>query len=127
MAGIGCAFVVLTTATKAEEAAPPNIVLVFLDNFGWAEPGFTGGGHIRGAATPRMDQATLEGLRLTHFNVEVQYTPSRSAIMTGRYTILSEVEKLETTLQGATRVEQSPAHLHHAAVLSLVGRPPGTG
>ena len=33
----------------------PNIVLVFLDNFGWGEPGFNGGGIIRGAATPRLD------------------------------------------------------------------------
>ena len=34
----------------------PNIVLVFLDNFGWGEPGFNGGGIIRGAETPRLDQ-----------------------------------------------------------------------
>jgi arylsulfatase A-like enzyme len=67
----------------------PNIVLVFLDNFGWGEPGFNGGGIVRGAATPRMDQLAAEGLRLTNFNVEVQCTPSRSAIMTGRYAIRS--------------------------------------
>ena len=67
----------------------PNIVLVFMDNFGWGEPGFNGGGIIRGAATPRLDQLAAEGLRLTNFNVEVQCTPSRSAIMTGRYAIRS--------------------------------------
>lgn len=70
-------------------ADKPNILLVFLDNFGWGEPGFNGGGIIRGAATPRMDQLAAEGLRLTNFNVEVQCTPSRSAIMTGRYAIRS--------------------------------------
>jgi arylsulfatase A-like enzyme len=67
----------------------PNIVLVFLDNFGWGEPGFNGGGIIRGAATPNLDQIAAEGLRLTNFNVEVQCTPSRSALMTGRYAIRS--------------------------------------
>lgn len=67
----------------------PNIVIVFLDNFGYGEPGFNGGGIIRGAETPRMDQIADEGLRLTNFNVEVQCTPSRSAIMTGRYAIRS--------------------------------------
>jgi arylsulfatase len=70
-------------------ADKPNILLVFLDNFGWGEPGFNGGGIIRGAETPRMDQLASEGLRLTNFNVEVQCTPSRSAIMTGRYAIRS--------------------------------------
>jgi arylsulfatase len=67
----------------------PNIVLVFMDNFGWGEPGFNGGGVVRGAATPRLDQIASEGLRLTNFNVEVQCTPSRSAILTGRYAIRS--------------------------------------
>ncbi len=67
----------------------PNIILVFLDNFGWGEPGFNGGGIIRGAATPRLDQIASEGIRLTNFNVEVQCTPSRSAILTGRYAIRS--------------------------------------
>jgi arylsulfatase len=87
-----CVVVVLILAsiaplTFAEEK--PNIVLVFLDNFGWGEPGFNGGGIIRGAATPRLDRLASEGLRLTNFNVEVQCTPSRSAIMTGRYAIRS--------------------------------------
>ncbi len=67
----------------------PNVLLVFLDNFGWGEPGFNGGGIIRGAATPRLDQLAAEGIRLTNFNVEVQCTPSRSAIMTGRYAVRS--------------------------------------
>jgi len=73
----------------AFEQDKPNIVLVFMDNFGWGEPGFNGGGIIRGAATPRMDKLAAEGIRLTNFNVEVQCTPSRSAIMTGRYAIRS--------------------------------------
>lgn len=60
-----------------------------MDNFGWGEPGFNGGGIIRGAATPELDALAAEGLRLTNFNVEVQCTPSRSAIMTGRYAIRS--------------------------------------
>jgi arylsulfatase A-like enzyme len=67
----------------------PNVVIVFMDNFGWGEPGFNGGGIIRGAATPRMDKLADEGMRLTNFNVEVQCTPSRSALMTGRYAVRS--------------------------------------
>ncbi len=85
-----CLLVLLAClGTSAWGASQPNIVLVFLDNFGWGEPGFNGGGIIRGAQTPRMDQIAAEGLRLTNFNVEVQCTPSRSALMTGRYAIRS--------------------------------------
>lgn len=73
----------------AQGQEKPNVLLIFLDNFGWGEPGFNGGGIIRGAATPEMDRLAAEGLRLTNFNVEVQCTPSRSALMTGRYAIRS--------------------------------------
>jgi arylsulfatase len=79
----------LIVAPAAAATGKPNIVLVFMDNFGWGEPGFNGGGIVRGAPTPRLDQLASEGLRLTNFNVEVQCTPSRSALMTGRYAIRS--------------------------------------
>lgn len=77
----------LTVPLSAQDQ--PNIVLIFLDNFGYGEPGFNGGGIIRGTETPNMDRVAEEGLRLTNFNVEVQCTPSRSALMTGRYAIRS--------------------------------------
>jgi arylsulfatase len=71
------------------QSGRPNIILVSMDNFGWGEPGFNGGGIVRGAPTPRRDTLASEGLRLTNFNVETQCTPSRSALMTGRYAIRS--------------------------------------
>ena len=82
-----CVLISLSSATFAKEQ--PNIVIVFMDNFGWGEPGFNGGGITRGAATPQLDKLANKGLRLTNFNEEVQCTPSRSAIMTGRYAIRS--------------------------------------
>ena len=86
---LGLLFLLLLSGSAATAQDKPNIVLVFMDNFGWGEPGFNGGGIIRGTVTPRLDQLAAEGLRLTNFNVEVQCTPSRSAIMTGRYSIRS--------------------------------------
>ncbi len=67
----------------------PNVVIVFMDNFGWGEPGFNGGGITRGAPTPMMNKLADEGMRFTNFNVEVQCTPSRSALLTGRYAVRS--------------------------------------
>jgi len=75
----------ISSSTAAYAQEKPNIVLIFLDNFGWGEPGFNGGGIIRGTATPAMDALAAEGMRLTNFNVESQCTPSRAALMTGRY------------------------------------------
>jgi len=80
---------ILCTVTQiaSAQADRPNIVLVFMDNFGWGELGAYGGGILRGAPTPRIDSLAEEGLQLLNFNVEAQCTPSRAAIMTGRYAI----------------------------------------
>ena len=67
----------------------PNIVLMLADNLGYGELGVYGGGILRGAPTPRIDNLAAEGMRLLNFNVEAQCTPSRSALMTGRYPIRS--------------------------------------
>ena len=66
-------------------ASQPNIVILLSDNLGYGDLGAYGGGAIRGAETPRIDNLARQGLRLTNFNVELSCTPSRSALMTGRY------------------------------------------
>lgn len=69
------------------QSRKPNVVLVLMDNLGWGEPGVYGGGILRGAPTPRIDRFAGEGTRLLNFNVEAQCTPSRAAILTGRYAV----------------------------------------
>ena len=59
------------------------------DNLGYGELGSYGGAANRGVPTPRLDQLAAEGTRFTNFNVEVECTPSRSALMTGRLPIRS--------------------------------------
>src|SRR6516225_9901175 len=65
----------------------PNVVLILADNVGYGDLGPYGGGELRGAPTPRIDQLAREGLKLTQFLVEPTCTPSRAALMTGRYSI----------------------------------------
>ena len=72
-----------TTGTQAQ----PNIVLILADNLGWGELGCYGGGAIRGAPTPRIDQLAAEGMRFLNFNVESDCVPTRSALMTGRHPV----------------------------------------
>ena len=42
----------------------PNIVLIFMDNYGWGEPGVYGGGILRGAPTPNIEQLASQGMQL---------------------------------------------------------------
>jgi arylsulfatase len=85
----------------------PNIVFILMDNLGYGEVGAYGGGITRGAPTPRIDQLATEGMRLTNFNVEAQCTPSRSAFLTGRFSIRSGTHSVPIGegLDGLTRWE----------------------
>lgn len=67
----------------------PNLLFILGDNIGYGDIGAYGGGELRGAPTPRIDQLATESLRLTQFLVEPGCSPSRAAFMTGRYSIRS--------------------------------------
>jgi arylsulfatase A-like enzyme len=63
------------------------VVFILADNVGYGDLGSYGGGELRGAPTPRLDQLAQQGLRLTQFLVEPACTPSRAALMTSQYSI----------------------------------------
>lgn len=92
-------------------AGKPNIVFILMDNLGYGEVGAYGGGITRGAPTPRIDRLASEGTRLTNFNVEAQCTPSRSAILTGRFSIRSGTHSVPIGggLEGLTQWERTIA------------------
>jgi len=71
----------------SQPSQKPNVVFILADNVGYGDLGPYGGGELRGAPTPRIDQLAREGLRLTQFLVEPACTPSRAALLTGRYSI----------------------------------------
>ncbi len=69
-------------ALEAEDA-PPNVVLIFVDNFGNGDLGCFGSKLHR---TPNIDRLAAEGTRFTSFYVASGVcTPSRAALMTGCY------------------------------------------
>lgn len=64
-------------------AERPNVVIIFMDDMGYADIGCYG---AEGFATPHMDRMAEEGLRLTDFYVGASVcSPSRAALMTGCY------------------------------------------
>jgi arylsulfatase A len=67
----------------AHSAKLPNIIIVFIDDMGWADVGFNGGTHVK---TPRLDQMAREGMVLSDFYVaQPVCSASRSALLTGCY------------------------------------------
>ena len=109
-------FSLLILPSLAMAADRPNVVVMMVDNLGWGELGVYGGGELRGAATPRLDQLAQEGTLLQNFNVEPQCTPTRSAFMTGRRPIRSGTTKVVWgMLYGLTNWEVTLAELFSSA------------
>jgi hypothetical protein len=60
----------------------PNIVFLLIDDLGYADCGFNGGKDI---LTPNIDKLAKEGAILKNHYVQPVCSPTRSALMTGRY------------------------------------------
>lgn len=103
----------LFSGTSLAQTGKPNIVLVLMDNLGWGELGVYGGGALRGAPTPRIDRLAGEGMRLQNYNVEAQCTPSRAALMTGRYAVRTGNGSIpiDTPMYGLTQWEVTMAEM----------------
>lgn len=61
----------------------PNVVIIFMDDMGYGDPGSYGGGPYQ---TPHLDKLAAEGMRFTHFYAaQAVCSASRAALLTGCY------------------------------------------
>ncbi len=73
---------------------PPNVVLIMTDDVGYGDLGSYGGPDIQ---TPNIDRLAKEGVRLTDFYAAPQCTPTRAALITGRYQQRVRLERALST------------------------------
>jgi uncharacterized sulfatase len=77
------AAVIFALGVDRSSAAPPNFILILIDDLGWAD--FSCFGNQQ-AKTPHIDRLAAEGLRFTQFYVNSPIcSPSRTALSTGQY------------------------------------------
>ncbi|HUG52267.1 MAG TPA: arylsulfatase [Vicinamibacteria bacterium] len=63
-------------------AARPNVILIITDDQGYGDIGAHGNPVIR---TPHLDRLARQSVRLTDFHVDPTCSPTRAALLTGRY------------------------------------------
>lgn len=87
---LACVGLAPVSAEESAETRPPNVVVIMADDLGWGDIGANGAKMI---ATPNMDRLAAQGIRLTSFYAGANVcTPSRAALLTGRYPIRSGMQ-----------------------------------
>ncbi len=79
-AAVGLLMAVMAAAVAA--APRPNVVIVITDDQGYGDLSAHGNTMIR---TPNLDRLHAESVRFTNFHVDPTCSPTRAALMTGRY------------------------------------------
>ena len=93
-ASLGC-FGALSHAAAAQ---PPNLVLMVLDDVGHADLSFNGGDF----PTPHLDALARGGVNLRRMYVQPVCSPTRSALMSGRYPFRTGLQHFTTLIPGGS-------------------------
>lgn len=81
----------LLKTIAASAAARPNLVLLLADDMGWGDPSCYGNTALE---TPNLDALAASGTRFENFySASAVCSPSRAAILTGRYPIRFDIRK----------------------------------
>ncbi len=84
LAGCGGGGSASTSTTPVRTDSRPNVIFIYTDDQGFADIGAQG--IVSDVKTPNIDQLAATGVRMTDGYVTApQCTPSRSALMSGRY------------------------------------------
>lgn len=62
----------------------PNVIIIITDDQGYGDLGITGNPHVK---TPAIDDFAKKSIRLNNFYVSPVCAPTRSSLMTGRYSL----------------------------------------
>lgn len=79
-------------ALEKKYGKKPNIIYILADDIGWGELGSYGGGVNRGTPTPNLDTMAQEGIKFMSHYSEPSCTPTRLALLTGRYPVRTGVD-----------------------------------
>jgi arylsulfatase A len=93
---LACCFLLITSAV-GRCADRPNVLLVLADDMGWGDITSHGNGKLD---TPVLDRLATSGARFERFFVSPLCAPTRSALLTGRYS-------LRTGVHGVTRAHET--------------------
>ncbi|QEG00941.1 Arylsulfatase [Stieleria maiorica] len=92
------AFSAVSQGVIASAADKPNVLFIFLDDFGWRDAGFMGSDFYE---TPNLDALAARGMVFTHaYAGAANCAPSRACLLSGQYSPRHEIYNVGTSRRG---------------------------
>lgn len=76
--------IIIDIIAKSLCDTPPHIIFILVDDLGWSDVGYQ---NISLISTPNIDRLASEGVILDNYYVQPLCTPTRSALLSGKYPI----------------------------------------
>jgi len=108
----GASLAALVAIGKSDAAERPNVVLIMTDDQGYGDLGFHGNEKID---TPVLDRLARESVRFDRFFVCPYCTPTRAALLTGRYPLRTGAASVTRGLETVRSEEVTIAEVLKAA------------
>lgn len=88
----------LAQENHATKQIRPNVLFIFLDDFGWRDCGFMGSDYYE---TPHLDALAESGMVFTNaYSASANCAPARACLLSGQYTPRHEVYNVGTSRRG---------------------------
>lgn len=82
----------------AQSAQHPNVLLIYLDDFGWRDCGFMGSDYYE---TPHLDRLARQGMVFSNaYSCAANCAPARACLLSGQYTPRHEIYNVGTRRRG---------------------------
>lgn len=94
-------FAFLVSLPTAETAEPPNILFIYLDDFGWRDAGFMGSDFYE---TPHLDRLAASGMVFSDaYACAANCAPARASLMSGQYSPRHKIFNVGTKPRGKAK------------------------
>jgi arylsulfatase len=90
----------LAEIRKKNGGKRPNILYVLIDDVSFGQMGSPAMNYVMGISTPNINDFADEGLSMMRMYTEPSCTPTRAAMLTGRYAVRSGIKEVKVALVG---------------------------
>jgi arylsulfatase len=105
LAVLGAILATYSLNSASAQTTKPNIIVIMTDDVGWGDLGCYGGGAMRGAPMPNLDQMASKGMHFANYYGQASCIAGRIPIRTSLSSVMTSGDSNGLTKQTPTAAE----------------------